>query len=158
NYVSQKARGQFLLFMQADLRVQDRQALAKVAQALQQPGVVATTFVQRGADAVFDQYDFWGQVFNARYLSAREESSFDTKFNGVRRAVFDQMGGYDDRHFGLGGEDIDFVARLRPYGKIVDTRVEVEHFHGLGKTYAPGAMLKKYCRNAEMMGATAAIF
>lgn len=152
------ARAPMLVFMQADVRIRDPDALARTVRMLEEPGVVATTFVGLGAGEDFRTYDFWGQVFLARYQGLRCENDFDTKFNGVRREVFERIGGFDDRRFPYGGEDFDFRVRLAAAGRIVETRVEVEHLHGFGKRHTWTGLLRKYARNAECMGATTPVY
>jgi glycosyltransferase involved in cell wall biosynthesis len=158
NFAAKGARGEFILFMQADVRLLDPKAFMKIRDALKAPGVVATTFIQLHADRVLRDYDFWGQVFQARYIGTRFERCFDTKCNAVRRDVFEKLGGFDEARFGLGGEDMDLWVRLRQEGTIADPPVEAEHLHGYGKTFAPWGMLKKYCRNAEVTGVTAHVY
>lgn len=152
------ARAPLLVFMQADIRIRDPGALAKTVRLLEQPGVVGTTFVGLGAGEDFREYDFWGQVFLARYQGLRCENDFDTKFNGVRRDVFERIGGFDDRRFPYGGEDFDFRVRLARAGHIAATGVEVEHLHGFGKRHTWQGLLRKYARNAECMGATTSVY
>lgn len=152
------ARAPLLVFMQADVRIRDPDALTKSVRRLEEPGVVGTTFVGLGAGEDFRSYDFWGQVFLARYQSLRCERDFDTKFNGVRRDVFEKIGGFDEVRFPFGGEDFDFRVRLSREGRIAETGVEVEHLHGFGKRHTWLALLRKYARNAECMGATTPVY
>lgn len=148
------AKGKYLLFMQADVRIKDPEALNKTRRLLETPGVVGTSYVQLNADAEFSTYDFWGQVFQARYLGSRTPNAFDTKFNAVSREIFDKLNGFDEQRYAWGGEDFDFEVRLRPHGEIRDTGVEVEHLHGYGKPFSAMGTMKKYCRNSEIMGVT----
>jgi len=152
------ARGSLLVFMQADIRIRDPQALARTVRLLDEPGVVGTTFVGLGAGEDFRSYDFWGKVFLARYQGLRCENDFDTKFNGVRRDVFERIGGFDDRRFPYGGEDFDYYVRLAREGRIEATGVEVEHLHAFGKRHTWTGLLRKYARNAECMGATTPVY
>ncbi|MCX7819752.1 MAG: glycosyltransferase [Kiritimatiellae bacterium] len=152
------ARAPILLFMQADVRIRDPQALLKVLRAFDDPTVVATTFTGLGAGEDFYRYDFWGQVFLARYQRLRCEHDLDTKFNGVRREIFEKIGGFDEARFPFGGEDFDFRVRLLREGRLADTGVEVEHLHGYGRRHTPLGLLRKYARNAECMGATVPVY
>lgn len=152
------ARAPILLFMQADVRIRDPNALAAVLHAFDDPTVVATTFTGLGAGSDFRRYDFWGRIFLARYQRLRCEHDLDTKFNGVRRDVFNRVGGFDETRFPFGGEDFDFRVRLAREGRIADTGVEVEHLHGYGRRHTPLGLLRKYARNAECMGATVPVY
>jgi glycosyltransferase involved in cell wall biosynthesis len=158
NEGARAARAPLLVFMQADVRIRDPDALAKTIRQLEEPGVVGTNFIGLGAGANFAAYDFWGKVFLARYQGLRCERDFDTKFNGVRRDVFERIGGFDERRFPFGGEDFDFRIRLEREGAIAETGVEVEHLHGFGKRHTWPALLRKYARNAECMGATTPVY
>ncbi|MBI3986523.1 MAG: glycosyltransferase [Lentisphaerae bacterium] len=148
------ARGSLLLFMQSDIRIRDENALAKVARAFDDDAVVGTTFIDVGPGGEFLRYDFWGQFFMSRFFGSRVEQDFDTKFNGVRKTAFDRIGGFDEQHYALGGEDFNFLIRLSRTGTIADTDVEVEHLHGFNKRHGPLGLLKKYARNSEVFGVT----
>ena len=152
------ARGEIFVFMQADVRVLDPHALEKIRRAFDDAQVVGTTFIGRGPDRAFDEYDFWGQVFMARYLGDRVEADFDLKLNGVRREAFFDIGGFDVERLPLGGNDFDFSVRLGEAGRIVHPEVEAEHLHGLGKRHSAAGLLRKYCRNSEVAGVTAALY
>ncbi|MEM8929665.1 MAG: glycosyltransferase family A protein [Acidobacteriota bacterium] len=163
NVGAELARGAILLFMQADLRVRSPRGLADTMRCFDDPDVLGTTFVGLGPDELFDRYDFWGQVFMSRYVGDRVEKDFDLKFNAVRSDVFEQIGGFDEERLPLGGNDFDFEHRLRDFGDatggvVAESRVEVEHLHALGKPHTPAGLFKKYCRNSEVAGATAALY
>ncbi len=158
NVGARLARGEILLFMQADIRVQDPNAIEASLACFDDPAVVGTTFVGLGPDDLFERYDFWGQVFMSRYVGDRVERDFDLKFNAVRRDVFFRIGAFDEERLPLGGNDFDFEMRLRDAGTVVDSGVEAEHLHALGKSHAPIGLLKIYCRNSEVAGATAALY
>ncbi|MEL7061649.1 MAG: glycosyltransferase [Acidobacteriota bacterium] len=152
------ASGELILFMQADVRILDPGALQTVHDAFARPEVVGTSFVGLGPDRVFSQYDFWGQVFMSRFLGDRVEDDFDLKFNGVRRTAYDDIGGFDVERLPFGGNDFDFSMRLRDAGEIAALDIEAEHLHGLGKRHRPRGLLRKYSRNSEVAGATAAYY
>jgi glycosyltransferase involved in cell wall biosynthesis len=158
NAAAKVAKGKYLLFMQADVRIKDSLALTKTRQCLEAPGVVYTSFVLLNADAEFHRYDFWGQVFQSRYVGMREPGACDTKFNAVSKELFEKMHGFDEEHYAWGGEDFDFSTRIQSYGETRDTGVEVEHLHGFGKPFTAKGTFKKYCRNAECMGITAPFY
>jgi len=154
NAGAKDAHGKYFIFMQADIRINDKKALSKVVDAFKDPEVVGTSFVALGADSEFDKYDFWGKVLMARFQKSRDKDNYDTKFNGVRKDIFQKMNGFDEERYPIGGEDFDFFVRLAALGRIAKTGVEVEHLHGYGSTQKVGPLLKKYCRNAEVAGAT----
>ncbi|MEM6797825.1 MAG: glycosyltransferase [Acidobacteriota bacterium] len=152
------ARGEIFIFMQADVRIRDPRALEKIRREFDDPEVAGTSFVGLGPDRSFEAYDFWGQVFMARYLGDRVENDFDLKLNGVRRDAFFEIGGFDVERLPLGGNDFDFSVRLRSAGRVAAPEVEAEHLHGLGKKHSAAGLLRKYCRNSEVAGATAALY
>lgn len=158
NVGAELARGEILLFTQADVRVRDPGAIAEVRARFDDEGVVGTRFIGLGPQLLFHRYDFWGKVFMARYVGDRVEDDFDLKWNGVRRDVFFEVGAFDDERLPLGGNDFEFETRLLAAGKIVPTAIEAEHLHGLGKEHRPWGLIKKYCRNSEVAGATASIY
>jgi glycosyltransferase involved in cell wall biosynthesis len=157
NVGAKQAEGRILLISQADIRVRNVHALSKIAKVFDDPEVVGTFYVGLHSDAEFHRYDFWGQVFQSHHLGWKLAGIYDEKFNGVRRDVFEKMNGFDDKRFALGGESMDFLARLRSFGKVADTDIEAEHIHALGKRHAPMGLLKKHARNAEVMGANLSV-
>lgn len=158
NTASKHARGTILVISQADIRIKDPQALTKIARAFESPEVVGTYYVALHSDAEFHQYDFWGQVFQSHHVGTRVPSVFDEKFNGVRREVFERMHGFDQKRFALGGEAVDFLGRLRTYGKVADLDIEAEHLHAFGKPHSAIGLLKKHARNADVMGANVSVY
>ena len=154
NAAAKRARGTYFLFMQSDVRTTDAKALAKVAEALRMPGVVATTYRCINADNAFGSYDFWGQVFQAQYIKLLDRNVYDDKFNAMPAEIFRQMNGFDAERFEFGGEQQDMLGRLQLRGKLMEVDVLMEHLHGFGKKFGWRGLLKKYCRNSEVMGAT----
>ncbi|MBI3878693.1 MAG: glycosyltransferase [Verrucomicrobia bacterium] len=146
------ARAELLLLMQADVKVTDPRALAKLVKCFENPKVIGTLFTMLGAGEDFAKYNFWGQVFNARYEGHRVENHFDTKFNALRKLVFEKIGGYDEVNQALAGGDTDLYQRLKPEGEFAPTDIEGWHLHGLGQEFTFGGCIKKYCRNAEAAG------
>jgi len=146
------ARADLLLLMQADVKVTDPQALTKLVRHFDDPQAIGTLFTMLGAGEDFRKYNFWGQVFNARYEGHRVENHFDTKFNALRKSVFERIGGYDEVNQALAGGDTDLYMRLLKEGKFAPTDIEGWHQHGLGQEFTFGGCIKKYCRNAEAAG------
>ena len=157
NVGAKQARGKILLISQADMRVKDQNALAKVAQSFTDPEVAGSFYTALESAEEFHRYDFWGQVFQSHHLGIQTEKVYDEKFNGVRRDVFEKMNGFDDKRFALGGESMDFLGRLRTFGKVVESGVLAEHLHGFGKKHSASGLLKKLARNAEVMGANVTV-
>ncbi len=146
------ARAEFILLMQADVKVVDPQALTKIVKCFDNPKMIGTLFTMLGAGEDFRKYNFWGQVFNARYEGHRVENHFDTKFNALRKSVFEKIGGYDEVNQALAGGDTDLYMRLLKEGAFAPTDIEGWHQHGLGQEFTFGGCVKKYCRNAEAAG------
>ena len=157
NVGAKHARGKILLISQADMRVKDQDALSKVAKVFNDSEVAGSFYTALESAAEFHRYDFWGQVFQSHHLGIQTEKVYDEKFNGVRRDIFEKMNGFDDKRFALGGESMDFLGRLRTYGKVVESGVLAEHLHGFGKRHSASGLLKKLARNAEVMGANVSV-
>lgn len=158
NMAAATAKGTFILFMQADIRVKDVHALKKVVDAFDTVGVVATFAIGSSADSEFHNYDFWTKVMMARYLGAETPEDFSTKFNGVRADTFRNINGFDEKRFAWGGEDFDFFTRLNAQGTIKKTDIRFEHLHAIGGTTTAHILLKKLCRNSEVMGAAFTVY
>jgi len=105
-----------LLFLHADSRLPER-FVAHVQQALQDASVVGGCFQLR-----FDQshpmlrFYCWFTQFPGRFFHFGDQGFF------VRHEVFEQMGGFRSLPF---MEDVDFLRRLRRYGRFAVLPVPV---------------------------------
>jgi glycosyltransferase involved in cell wall biosynthesis len=118
NYGAHHARGDILFFVDADLVVTPG-AVSRVRKAFDDDPSVA---------AVFGSYDTGprakGVVSQYRNLLHHyvhqtgnpEASTFWAGCGAVRRAVFEQVGGFDEKHFPRCIEDIELGYRLRDAG------------------------------------------
>ncbi len=108
NAGARSATGEVLLFLHADSRVAPG-ALAKMRQTLDNPGIAGGSFT-----LVFDVDNLWLRFYarcsNIDCLCFRygDQGIF------VRRAIFEQMGGYADIPL---MEDIDLMRRVPRFGR-----------------------------------------
>jgi rSAM/selenodomain-associated transferase 2 len=109
------AAGQVLLFLHADSRLAPG-ALAKVRQTLDNPLIAGGSFT-----LVFDVDNFWLRFY--ALCATIDCLCFRYGDQGifVRRAIFEQMGGYAEIPL---MEDIDLMRRLPRYGR----RVLLRHY------------------------------
>ncbi len=115
------ARGRILVFLNADVRLDDvDRFLAIVPKVLAREGVVAATAEvqvfpeeERLSDRAFHF------VHNAyvRFLNLIGEGMGRGECQVLTRAVFDRVGGYNPRM--VAGEDYDLFRRVRKLGRIV---------------------------------------
>jgi rSAM/selenodomain-associated transferase 2 len=107
-----------LLFLHADTRLPDG-ALAAIEAAMADPGIVGGRFDVR-LDSPRPLLGVVGWMMNARSrlsgISTGDQAIF------VRRAVFEEMGGYADIPL---MEDIDFTRRLKRRGRLAALRLRV---------------------------------
>lgn len=133
NAGAQRARGTFLVFLDADV-VPAPDALPRLAAAL-----------GAGRDCVIGRYGeaCLATSFGSRFKNAVHCALFDrspqhvswfwTGFGAVRRTLFEEVGGFDSERFGrrAGLEDLDLGVRLRARGVTIqlDRDVVVAHDH-----------------------------
>jgi glycosyltransferase involved in cell wall biosynthesis len=131
NYGAQHAQGDILFFVDADLVVTPA-AVSRVRKAFDDDPSVA---------AVFGSYDTGpratGVVSQYRNLLHHyvhqtgnpEASTFWAGCGAVRRAVFEQVGGFDAKHFPRCIEDIELGYRLREAGHriVLDKALQGTH-------------------------------
>jgi len=136
------ARGEILLFLDADVCVH-RDTLARIARAFT---------ANSGLDAVIGSYDdapasqgFCSQYRNLMHCYVHQTSrpgasTFWTGCGAVRKRVFAELGGFNERHKLPSTEDIEFGYRMTFAGCkiILDRTVLVKHL----KTWTLGEMLK----------------
>lgn len=111
------ARGDVLIFLDADCRPAAADYLDRILAAFDDPGVVAT-----GGPIVGVGNSFW-----ARYQLDSQSSRLRLKTLppltaanlSVRRDVFARCGGFDEEYRGYGFEDRDLLLRLAAVGRVV---------------------------------------
>ena len=114
------ARGEVLIFLNADVHVDDPERfIAEMTHALNEEEVVAATCnvrVNPEEEIVADR--LFHRAFNryCRFLNAIGMGMGRGECQVVRKTVFDQAGGYNEAI--PAGEDFEFFMRLRRRGKI----------------------------------------
>jgi len=150
-----KARGEIVLFTDADI-VLAPDTLALVAENLRDStssGVVGLLGPRlRYSDFCSQFKNLWMYHTYARLARSEEARRgvglFYTSIAAIRRAVFEQMGGFDPHYRGASvTEDIEFGQRLLTAGHMVrlDARLQVEHL----KHYSLSALLKTDLQRAR---------
>lgn len=142
NLGAMHARGEILIFLDADVCVH-RDTLGRIAQAFA---------ANSGLDAVIGSYDdapasqgFCSQYRNLMHCFMHQTgrpraSTFWTGCGAVRKRVFTELGGFDERHTLPSIEDIEFGYRMALAGGkiLLDRAVLVKHL----KVWTLGEMLK----------------
>jgi hypothetical protein len=114
------ARGEYLAFFHDDCVLEDPRWIEKCLQRL-----------ERGAHAVAGEYRNIAEVGGVP-VPPLPVAKCVPLF--LRRADFEQAGGYDERHY-IGYEDLDFTLSLAAHGrKLVATDLQLVHFHGMSST------------------------
>lgn len=113
--------------------------------------VVATTHIVVYPYGVWNNYNFWGKVYFARFVG-KEFFGLDGKFDCFRKEVLLRIGGFDEEHFHSAGEDGDIVFRLKSAGKILQTDAKIIHIHNVTNDFGPKDIIFKQKQYSEAWG------
>lgn len=148
NLGARRATGDILFFVDADVVLRPGAVERVVAAFSHHPGIVA----------VFGSYDdeprapgFISQYRNLlhHYVHQRGERSASTFWSAcgaIKRSVFEEMGGFDEKHFPRCIEDIELGYRIRRTGRriLLDPDLQGTHL----KRWTLGSMIRTdvFCR------------
>jgi glycosyltransferase involved in cell wall biosynthesis len=132
NLAAEKARGDILLFVDADVVV-EKGTMAKVAASFARHPEISALFGsyddQPGERNFLSQYRNLLHHFVHQNSNA-EASTFWAGLGAVRREAFTAVGGFDCRRFSIPSiEDIELGARLRSAGHriLLDKEIQAKH-------------------------------
>lgn len=132
NLAAQTARGEILLFIDADVVVRP-DTIAKVAARFENHPEMSALFGSYDDEPA--EQNFLSQYKNLQHhfihqTSSREASTFWSGLGAVRRNVFIDMGGFDCKKFAVPSiEDIELGIRLRSAGHriVLDRDIQAKH-------------------------------
>lgn len=132
------ARGDILFFLDADVAVHP-DTLAEMSSCLEAHADVAAVF--GSYDARPDHVSTVSQYRNLLHhhlhqRGRREASTFWAGCGAIRRQVFEQLGGFDERYTRPSIEDIELGVRLRAAGHRIWLRPEIQVTHLKRWTFA----------------------
>ena len=132
NYAAQKAKGDILLFVDADVVVK-RDTLHKVADSFMRHPDISALFGsyddEPGEQNFLSQYKNFQHHF-VHQTSEPEASTFWAGLGAIRREAFDKVGGFDCEKFAIPSiEDIELGVRLRSAGHKILLNREIQAKH-----------------------------
>lgn len=146
NFAAREARGEYLLFLNNDTEVINREWLDAMINLCSNPNIGAV-----GAKLLYPNKTIQhaGVVLSEDFVAVnafsgftnssdkRKEFNKERKWNAVtaaclmtRKAVFDEAGGFDEEHLPIAYNDVDYCLKLREKGYMI--------------MYTPKAMLYHY--------------
>ncbi len=133
------ARSPLVVFLHADSMLPSPCELGRLVEPLlSDDGAVASFPILLMPEEVWGRFPFWQKYLFAR-VARREQPCMCGKFDCIRKAVYERVGGHDAQRFlhdaGYGGEDSNLNARLRKQGRIIGTNARVVHLHDLSDAY-----------------------
>lgn len=148
-----KAKAKLLVFLHSDSCPATKSEMKKlVSPVINSPKVVASYPTAVVPRIVWETYNFWQKYRFTRMLG--KEIGFNGKFDCIRKDIFLQVGGFDEKRFArdeaIGGEDADLFLRLKKKGDLVHSTAEVIHYHYLGGDYS----LKNHIKTRKMLART----
>jgi GT2 family glycosyltransferase len=142
NFGARRATGEVLIFADAHVKAAGPWLRPLVA-ALLQPRVGAVNPAIRvlGADHHVEGLTFSGPELNVDWLPSNGSAPHHVPFLigcflAMRRAVFEEVGGFDDGMVGYGAEDLDLCLRLwrKGYECLVVPESRIAHRFGQGRS------------------------
>lgn len=143
NYGAQQAKGDILFFVDSDVLVQ-RGTVARVAADFQQNPDIAAVF--GSYDDSPAEHNFLSQYKNLLHhfvhqQSSREAATFWAGCGAIRREVFQEVGGFDQKRYARPSiEDIELGYRMRRMGYriMLDKHLQAKHL----KQWRFGSLLR----------------
>jgi glycosyltransferase involved in cell wall biosynthesis len=148
-----KSSGDLVVTMHADIIIK-ADGLKKLFSPFLPPSdskiVASTHFVDHPLN-IWNKYNFWQKCFFARQ-AGKKQSGIDGKFDCFRRDVLEKVGFFDEINYRVAGEDGDLVARIRKFGKIVQTEAEIIHLHKIDENFSWKDIILKQKQYSEAQG------
>lgn len=146
------SKSELVILMHSDCTLSTESEIEKLTKPLREDAEVVAAFPTIVLqEAVWKTYDFWEKYFFARQVG-KKIAGLTTKFDCIRREVYQKVGGFDMKNFGVGAEDADLHQRLKKAGKVVKSTATVSHLHYLGKGYTLSKLLSKQKAYAKGYG------
>lgn len=139
NAGAKRAKTPLIVFLSSDSSLPTTHELEKLTKPLLSDSSVVASFATTVLPGfIWNKYNFWEKYHAARMVDNRS-SLMVTKFDCVRKGVFDRIGGFDEKNFGgdgnIGGEDADLSTRLRLIGKVIHSNALAYHLHYMANDY-----------------------
>lgn len=152
NLGAKVAKSSLVIFMHSDCSLPTDMEMEKLTKpVIENKDIVASFPTVFLLESVWRTYGFWEKCFFAREAGTGT-AGLTTKFDCIRKDIYQKIGGLDERNFGVGGEDADIHDRLRAVGRVVKSDARVTHLHYLGEGYSLGKLLHKQRIYARIYG------
>lgn len=137
------SKSEFVILMHSDCVLPTDKEVAKLVEPIRLNNDVVATFPTiLLSKSVWETYDFWIKYYLARAIG-KEIAGLTSKFDCIRKDVYQKIGGFDVPNFGMGSEDADLHHRLIKVGKVTKSNARVIHLHYLGQGYSFSKLLVK---------------
>lgn len=139
----ENSKSEFVILMHSDCSLPTDEEVAKLVEPIRlNKDVVATFPTILLSKSVWETYDFWIKYYLARAVG-KEIAGLTSKFDCIRKDIYQKIGGFDVPNFGMGSEDADLHQRLIKVGKVIKSNARVIHLHYLGQDYSFSKLLVK---------------
>ena len=154
NKGAQIAKCEIIVLCHSDCMIPSICELRKlVSPLLSDNSVIAAYPMQIMPRKVWARFPFWQKFLFATAVD-RLESSCCATFDAVRRSVYLEAGGFNEKRFtstcGYGGEDNEMHVRLARFGKMSFTKGVAVHLH----SFSPGYGFRSYLGTRAMLART----
>lgn len=148
NIGADKAKGDYLVFVDDDIRIPDAEALAKLIRPLQEARDIAATFSSLliPADSTAFQRQYAKEIPRSQIPVVEKQidaGAFSTHFCAIRKADFNKVGGFNE--YLKRGEDPEISRRLKTAGFRLVLAAQVFCYHPVPKNLVE--LIKLHFRN-----------
>ncbi|MDR3458567.1 MAG: glycosyltransferase family A protein [Verrucomicrobiae bacterium] len=144
----QAARAPYIFNMHSDCYPADDDAMLRSVNWLEREGALAVQPLNDIPQGDWEVMGFWDRVTSAQFRHAKPAHALMGKFDLIRRAALEKIGGFDEVRFYSAAEDADIVERLCAIGTLASSDVLVIHAH----KHPPEAKFKSVLRKHIQLG------
>jgi glycosyltransferase involved in cell wall biosynthesis len=145
NRGAEKARGEYLLFLDSDVLVRPGTFEALLRSYSENPQIVGVSAIYSDravAPGLFQEFKALEETYKYSAYRADRYSAFDTACGSVRRDVFHEVGGFNSEYSDADTEDVELGYSIaRKYRNCINPGVAVDHVYA---GHPRG--IRNYCR------------
>lgn len=138
-----KAKSELVILFHSDCALPSDMEVKKITDPFREDATVLATYPTIELPlGVWNKYDFWEKCLFSR-IAGKGYAGPTSKFDCIKKDVYQKVGGFDTVQFSVGGEDMDFAKKISGMGKFVLSKAKATHLHYLGDDFTFAEFLRK---------------